>query len=136
MPLVLEIVTPDARVYSETIETVVLPTTTGEVGILPGHIPLLTEIEEGELRVTKDGVTHNLAVGRGFAEVSGDKVAVLTESAIEAEKIDVAAVEEALRKAKERLASTEKISPEELDRLETLTRFANAQLLVKRRKGS
>ena len=52
MPLTLEIVTPEARVYADTIDTVVFPTVQGEVGILPGHIPLLTQIANGELRVT------------------------------------------------------------------------------------
>ena len=86
MPLTLEIVTPEARVYSDTIETVVLPTTTGEVGILPGHIPLLNEIEHGELRVTKNGQTQWLAVSGGFAQVDGDKVSVLAQPAITEEK--------------------------------------------------
>ena len=62
MALTLEIVTPEARVYADTIDTVVIPTTTGEIGILSGHIPLLTQIEHGELRVTKNGVTTLLAV--------------------------------------------------------------------------
>ena len=53
MPLILEIVTPEARVYSDTIDTVVIPTMDGEIGILPGHIPLVTQVENGELRVTK-----------------------------------------------------------------------------------
>ena len=52
MPLTLEIVTPENRVYSDTIDTVVIPTTEGEVGILPGHIPLLTQVEHGELTLT------------------------------------------------------------------------------------
>ncbi len=53
MALTLEIVTPEARVYSDTIDTVVIPTAQGEIGIRPGHIPLLTQVEAGELRVTK-----------------------------------------------------------------------------------
>lgn len=134
MPLTLEIVTPEARVYSETVDTVVLPTTTGEIGILPGHIPILTMLSPGGLRVTRNGVQSTLAVGRGFAECTGDKVSVLAESAIDEEKIDADAVEEALRKAQERLDSTEKLSPDELERLETFTRFATAQLIVKRRR--
>src|SRR3954470_21714000 len=79
MPLTLEIVTPDARVYSDTIDTVVIPTVEGEVGILPGHIPLLAQVEHGELRVTKGAATTLLAVGGGFVEVEGDRVHVLAE---------------------------------------------------------
>ena len=68
MPLTLEIVTPDARVYSDTIDSVVIPTIEGEVGILPGHIPLLTQVANGELRVTKGAETLLLAVSGGFAD--------------------------------------------------------------------
>ena len=82
MALTLEIVTPEARVYSDTIDTVVIPTVDGEIGILPGHIPLLTQVEHGELRVTKGTTISFLAVGGGFAQVSGDKISVLAEHAI------------------------------------------------------
>ena len=95
MPLTLEIVTPEARVYSDVIETVVIPTVEGEIGILPGHIPLLTQVEAGELRVSKNGRTEYLAVGNGFAEVDGDKVSVLAESAIDEARIDEDAVAKA-----------------------------------------
>ena len=103
MPLTLEIVTPEARVYSDTIDTVVIPTVEGEVGILPGHIPLLTQVEDGELRVTKGGVTESLAISGGFAEVEGDCVRVLAEHAISEEKIDEKAVEDALLETFRRL---------------------------------
>src|SRR3954467_15308541 len=99
MPLTLEIVTPDARVYSDTIDTVVIPTLEGEIGILPGHIPLLAQVEHGELRVTKGSTTSYLAIGGGFAQVSGDKISVLAEHAISEEKIDEKAVEAAQRRA-------------------------------------
>ena len=69
MSLTLEIVTPEARVYSDTIDTVVIPTLEGEIGILPGHIPLLTQVEHGELRVTKDGMQTYVAIGKGFAHI-------------------------------------------------------------------
>jgi len=88
MPLTLEIVTPDARVYAETIDSVVIPTAEGEVGILPGHIPLLSQVEHGELRVTKGAETLYLAVSGGFVEVGGDRVHVLAEHAITEEKVD------------------------------------------------
>ena len=73
MPLTLEIVTPEASVYADTIDSVVIPTVEGEVGILPGHIALLTQIADGELRVTKNGVTEWLAIGGGFVEIEGDR---------------------------------------------------------------
>src|SRR6185369_17310492 len=103
MSLTLEIVTPEARVYTDTIDSVVIPTTSGEIGVLPGHVPLLTQIEHGELRVTKNGQTHRLAVGGGFVEIEADRVHVLAEQAITEEKIDESAVEEAMKRAEQQL---------------------------------
>jgi F-type H+-transporting ATPase subunit epsilon len=134
MALTLEIVTPEARVYSDTIETVVIPTTTGEVGILPGHIPLLTQIEHGELRVTKDGQISLLAVSGGFAEVEGDHVHVLAEHAITLEKIDEQAVVEALKRAEEQLKAAKDMDPKEYEHLQSLVRYSGIQLDLKRRK--
>ena len=134
MPLTLEIVTPEARVYSDTIDTVVIPTVDGEVGILPGHIALLTQIEHGELRVTKNGVTQWLAVSGGFAEVEGDRVHVLAENAINEEKIDEHAVEAALKRAEEQLAAAKDIDPAQYEHLQNLVRYSGVQLAVKRRR--
>lgn len=134
MPLTLEIVTPAARVYSDTIDTVVIPTIEGEIGILPGHVPLLTVVDQGELRVTKQGRTQALIVAGGFAQVSGDRVSVLAENAIEEDKIDEHAVENALKRAEEDLKKAEGTDPAELERLEGFVRFAVAQLGVKRRR--
>jgi len=135
MPLTLEIVTPEARVYSDTIDTVVIPTTSGEIGILPGHIPLLTQVAAGALRVTKGTATTLLAVSGGFAQIAGDKVSVLAQSAIEAEKIDEQAAENAMKRAEEELAKgTSSLPPAELERLEGIVRFSVAQLGVKRRR--
>jgi F-type H+-transporting ATPase subunit epsilon len=132
MALTLEIVTPSARVYSDTIDSVVIPTLEGEIGILPGHIPILTPVDSGELRVTKNGKTEYLVVGGGFAQVSGDCVSVLAEYAIEEEKIDEHAVEAALKRAEEDMKKGA-AEPAELERLEGVVRFAVAQLGVKRR---
>lgn len=134
MPLTLEIVTPEARVYSDTIDTVVIPTTTGEIGILPGHIPLITQIEDGELLVTKNGTTQALAVSGGFAEVEGDRVHVLAEHAITEEKIDEHAVEAALKRAEQELKDAKHIDPQEYEHLQSLVRYSGVQLAVKRRR--
>lgn len=134
MSLTLEIVTPEARVYSDTIDAVVIPTVEGEVGILPGHIPLLTQVENGELRVTKNGQTQLLAVAGGFAQVEGDKVSVLAEHAIDEEKIDERAVEAALQSAQAKLKEAEHLDPQEFEHLQSLIRFAGVQLAVKRRR--
>ena len=134
MPLVLEIVTPEARVYSETVDSVTIPTVDGEVGILPGHIPLVSQVDHGELRVLKGNTTQLLAIGGGFAQVSGDKVSILADSAITEEKIDEHAVEAALKRAEDALKAKETMPPAEIERLEGVVRFAVAQLGVKRRR--
>jgi len=134
MPLTLEIVTPEARVYSDTIETVVVPTAEGEVGILPGHIPLVAEVEHGELRVVKNGQTEFLAVGGGFVQVDHDHVRVLAEHAITESGIDENAVEAALARAEAQLKDAEKLDPTEYERLQNLVRFTVVELSLKRRR--
>ena len=134
MPLTLEIVTPEARVYSDTIDTVVIPTVEGEVGILPGHIPLLAQVEHGELRVTKGAQTQWLAVGGGFVQVDGDKVSVLAEHAITEEKIDEHAVEAALKRAEAELKEAKHLDPAQYEHLQNLVRYSGTQLAVKRRR--
>jgi F-type H+-transporting ATPase subunit epsilon len=134
MSLTLEIVTPEARVYSDTVDTVVIPTVEGEIGILPGHIPLLTQVGAGELRVLKNGKTELLAVGNGFAEIDGDKVSILAESAIAEEKIDVDAAEKAMQRAQEALRGKDSLDAAEVERLESIVRSAVVQLDLKRRR--
>lgn len=134
MPLLLEIVTPEARVYNDTVESVVIPSVEGEIGILPGHIPLLTQVDNGDLRVEKDGRVHHLAVAGGFAEIAGDRVAILAEHAIREEHIDEAAAEKAVARAEAALREKQTLDPNEVERLEGIVRFSVAQLSVKRRK--
>lgn len=135
MALTLEIVTPEARVYSSSIDSVVIPTVEGEIGILPGHIPLVTQVADGQLRVTKDGREESLIIGDGFAQVSGDKVAILAENAIEESKIDETAVEKAMQRAQDALKEKSDMDPAEVERLESFVRFAVAQLSAKRRRS-
>jgi F-type H+-transporting ATPase subunit epsilon len=134
MSLTLEIVTPEARVYSDTIDTVVIPTAEGEIGILPGHIPLLSQVDHGELRVTKGNATQLLAVSGGFVQVVDDKVSVLAEGAITEEKIDEHAVEAAMKRAEDALKGQDSLEPAEIERLESVVRFSVAQLALKRRR--
>jgi F-type H+-transporting ATPase subunit epsilon len=134
MPLTLEIVTPEAKVYSDTIDSVVIPTVEGEIGVLPGHIPLLTQIAGGELLVTKGTASSRLAVSGGFAQIDGDKVRVLAEHAITEEKIDENAVEAALKRAEEELKAAKDIDPAQYEHLQGLVRYSGVQLALKRRK--
>ncbi len=134
MPLTLEIVTPEAKVYSDTIDSVVIPTVQGEIGILPGHIPLITQVEDGELRVTKGTQTDLLAVSGGFAQIDGDRVRVLAEYAIDEKKIDENAVEAAMKRAEEQLKAAKDLDPKEQEQLHSMVRYAGVQLAIKRRK--
>ena len=130
----IEIVTPEARVYEDTIESVVMPTTSGDIDILPGHIPIVTEVQAGELIVSKSGTRQSLAISKGFAQCVGDKISILAEDAIHIDEIDESAVEEAQKRAEEALATMEKMSDEEVAMLETQIAYARAQILVKRKR--
>jgi F-type H+-transporting ATPase subunit epsilon len=134
MPLTLEIVTPEAKVYSDTVDSVVVPTVEGEIGVLPGHIPLVTQVAHGELRVTKGSATSWLAVGGGFAQIDGDRVRVLAEHAITEEKIDEHAVEAAMKRAEEQLKAAKDMDPQQYEHLQSLVRYSGVQLAVKRRR--
>ena len=129
--LKLEIVTPDGMVYSEDVDMVTLPGVEGQMGIFPHHVPLMTQMLPGEIIVGKRGQDYFLAVGEGLIEISGDHVAVLTDLAITAEKIDEAKVEEARQRAEARLR--EKLSDEEIASVNASLARSLAQLQVKRR---
>lgn len=129
--LKLEIVTPEAKVYSEAVDMVTLPGVEGEMGIFPMHVPLMTQLAAGEVSVRKGGQDYFLAVGDGFVEVTGDKVSILTDMAIKAENIDEAKAEEARRRAEARLA--EKLDEAEVANVNASLAHSLAQLKVKRR---
>jgi len=128
----LEIVTPDAIVYSDDVDMVTLPAIQGQIGILPQHIPLMTQMVPGEMIVRKKGHDGFLAVGEGLVEVTGDRVAILTDMAIAAENIDEAKAEEARQRAAARLR--EKVSAEEIASVNASLARSLAQLHVKRRQ--
>jgi len=130
--LKLEIVTPDAKVYSEDVEMVTLPGSEGEMGIYPEHVPLLAQVVPGELIVRKAGKDFFLAIGEGFVEITGERVAIMTDMAIRAENIDEAKAEEARRRAEARLA--EHIDDEESAMVNAALSHSLAQIKVKRRQ--
>ena len=127
--LKLEIVTPDGTAFSDNVDMVTLPGSEGQLGVLPQHIPLMTQIVPGEIIVSKDGKDRLLAVGEGLVEITGDRVAILTDMAIAAEKIDEAKVEEARHRAEERLR--EKLSNEEIANVHSELARLMAELNVK-----
>ncbi len=128
----LEIVTPEITAYSEDVDMVTLPGSEGELGIYPKHVPLLTTLKPGELRVVKDGRAISLAVGEGFVEIKGDAVSVLTDMALESEKIDEGAAEAAVARAQ--AAMKEDHGAEEVAAIQASLQKALAQLHVKRRR--
>ena len=130
----LEIVTPEATTYSEDVEMVVLPGSEGELGVYPRHVPLLTTVKPGELRIFKDGRATSLAIGEGFVEITGETVSVLTDMALESEKIDEAAAEAAVARAQ--AAMKEDHGAEEVAAIQASMQKALAQLHVKRRRHS
>src|SRR5918996_5722011 len=86
----LEIVTPERRVLAESVDSVNVPGAGGELGILPGHTPLISQLETGVLSYQQGGATHRLHVSGGFVEVNDDRVSVLAEIAERPEEIDAA----------------------------------------------
>jgi F-type H+-transporting ATPase subunit epsilon len=130
--LKLEIVTPDAKIFSDDVDMVTLTGVEGEMGILPQHVPLMTQLCAGEIVAHKGQDTIFLAVGDGFVQVTGDHVAILTDMAIRAENIDEARAEEARLRAESRLK--EKITDEEAARIQGALVHATVQLRIKRRR--
>ena len=128
----LEIATPEAIVYSEDVDMVTLEGIEGQMGILPEHIRLMTQLVPGEMIVRKDGQEVLMAMGEGLVEVTGDRVAIVTDMAIRAENIDEAKVEEARQRAAARLR--EKLSAEEVASVNASLTRSLAQLKVKRRR--
>jgi F-type H+-transporting ATPase subunit epsilon len=129
--LKLEIVTPEAKIFSDDVDMVTLTGTEGEMGILPQHMPLMTQLVEGEITARKGAQNIFLAVGGGFVQVTGGRVAILTDMAVRAENIDEAAAEHARQRAEARLA--EKLTDEEAATVQAALVHATTQINVKRR---
>ena len=128
----IEIVTPETTAYSEDVEMVTLPGAEGELGVYPNHVPLLTTLNPGELRVLKGGQETFLAIGEGFVEITGKSVSVLTDMALDVSAIDENAAEAAVARAK--AAMKEDLGSEEIASVQAALSKAMAQLHVKRRR--
>ena len=103
MPLQLEIVTPEKLVYQDEVDSVVLPGSEGELGVLPHHAPLVSTLGAGELRLRKGAIEESFAIVGGFVQVLPDKVVVMAETADMASEIDLEKAQEARRKAEQAL---------------------------------
>lgn len=128
----LEIVTPEAKIFSDDVDMVTLTGSDGEMGILPQHMPLMTQLVGGEIIAQKEEKTIFIAVGDGFVQVTGDRVAILTDMAIEADNIDEAKAEEARKLAEARLS--QKNTEEEAAYFQAALAHATTQIKVKQRR--
>src|SRR5580765_3664371 len=103
MALLLEIVTPERLAYSDTVDSVQLPGSEGELGVLPHHAPLVSMLGVGELRIRKGGAEESFAIVGGFLQVRPDRVVVMAETADLASEIDLEKAQEARREAERAL---------------------------------
>jgi F-type H+-transporting ATPase subunit epsilon len=129
----LEIVTPEAKTFSEDVDMVTMPGADGELGILPLHTPLMALLKPGELRIMRGGQETSLATGTGFAEVLPDRVSILTDMAIEEKAIDEAAAQAAMDRAQAAIKAAAQGSEEQAMAEAALARMA-AQLHLKRKR--
>ena len=103
MPLKLEIVSPERRVYDDEVDMVVVPGLNGQLGILPHHTPLISSLGVGELRIKKGGSEESMLISGGFVEVRPDKVVVMADLAEHSDEIDEARAVEARKQAQQQL---------------------------------
>ena len=128
----LEIVTAEGPAYSDDVELVTMPGVVGQFGVYPLHVPLMTQMVPGEIIVQKGGRETFFAVGEGLIEVTATRVVILTDLAVQADKIDEARTEEARQRAEARLK--EKLSDEEVASINASLARSLVQLRVKRRQ--
>jgi len=124
MTLTLRVLAPDQSVFDDTADEIILPSTTGLLGVLPGHISMVTAIDFGVLRVLKNGNWDSIALTGGFAEVESNEVTVLVNKAEMGKNIDSVQAEAELEQAKNQLSKTKDqgTSPEKIRAQETLNK--------------
>jgi F-type H+-transporting ATPase subunit epsilon len=133
MPLQLDIVTPEKKVFSDTVDNVYLPGADGEMGVLPMHAGVVTALQPGELRYLHNGQVVTLAIGSGFAEITQTKVVVLTDMALGEGEIDEKSTEEAIQRAHEKLKTVDhSMDAEEVAYLQGVISRSSAALHFKR----
>lgn len=131
----LEIVTPENQVFSDKVADVYLPGLDGEIGVLDLHAALVTALAPGELRYEKDGQSHALAIGSGFAEVADDKIIILTDMALGEDEIDEAAAQKAIERAEEQLKNIDHSeNMEELAHIQSVIAHNLAKVNLKRKR--
>lgn len=134
MPLHIEVITPERKVYEDDVDMVIAPGSEGYLGILPHHTPLLTALGPGEFRVRKGGTDQSLAVFGGFMDVRGDRVVVLTEAAEHVDEIDLQRAEAARERAQEALQAPASAADEQRARAELQRALVRIRLGERRRR--
>jgi F-type H+-transporting ATPase subunit epsilon len=133
--LKLEIVTPEAKIFEGDVDSVLLPGTEGDMGILPQHEALITQLNAGELHIVQKGKTEVMAIGEGFAEITGTSVSVLTDGAVNEKDIDEKAAEAAVKRAEELLKSAS-LQGDELEATQASLARSLVQINIRRRRRS
>ena len=133
MPISLEIVTPSETVFSEEVDHVVVPTSSGKIDVLPNHVPIIDRLVAGDIKIEKNGETEFLAVGSGFVEVYAEKVSLLTDQAINVKETDEDEINQAIKKANKALleAKSSQLDQAKIEKLEAAARFAFAKKIAK-----
>jgi F-type H+-transporting ATPase subunit epsilon len=131
-----EIVSPAGVSTAAEVDQVVIPTTSGEIGVLPHHEPVMTMLEPGELAVINDGKTVYAAVGEGFAQITPGRISILTDMVARESEIDEDTVAKAIERAQTALANSANMSDEEAAGMEASLKRNLAMLGVKRRRRS
>jgi F-type H+-transporting ATPase subunit epsilon len=136
MPLQLDIVTPEKKVFSDSVENVYLPAENGEMGVLPMHAGMVTALKPGELRYLHNGHVVTMAIGSGFAEITQEKVVILTDMALGESEIDEQSAEDAIKRAQEKLHGVQhSMDAEEVAYLEGIISRSTAALHFKRKRN-
>ena len=134
MPMRLEIITGERILFQGDVESVVAPGSEGELGVLPHHAAVMTMLQPGELFYTIDGAATSFALTGGFMEIRGDHVVVLADAAERVDEIDEARAEEAVRRARERIAA--RVSDVDLERAVQSLRRAQIRVQTVQRRRS
>jgi F-type H+-transporting ATPase subunit epsilon len=131
--LKLQIVTPEAMIFEGDVDSVQLPGAEGEMGILPQHETLISELKAGEVHILQKGETQILAIGEGFAEITGTSVGILTDGAVHEKEIDEQVAQEAVKRAEELLKSNT-LQGDELEATQAALARSLVQINLKRRR--
>lgn len=130
--LKLEIVTPERKVIDAEVDSVTVPTLSGEAGIMPQHAPLISALKPGIVTVTTKGQAERLAVGTGFVEVSNNRVSVLTDVAETADEIDAERARSDKAEIEKELAAASQLPADETEELRERAALASARIDVSR----